>query len=296
MNNDLSHLAPGDTVMIVAPAGFLKPDAITFAIEVLRGWGLNVIVGDNVFKQHSVFAGTDMERASDLQKALDTPSVNAVICARGGYGSIRTLALIDWTLFLQSPKLICGFSDITTIHSRLSHANIPSLHSIMPINFTSASTEAHESLRRALFGEPLSYSIISESLNRPGYCTGTLTGGNLSILMSIKGTEYEPDYEGKVLFIEDVGETKYHIDRMMQNLKLTVLPKIAGLIVGQFTEMRDGRTAFGTESDEIIADACSGFSFPICFGFPAGHITDNRCLIMNTPLTMFVGSNTEIRF
>ncbi len=282
--------------MIIAPAGHLNRADIHQAIEMLTSWGLVVQLGRNMFKQYSVFAGTDAERAADLQKAINDHKVKAIICARGGYGSIRTLEYIDWTKFKRSPKLICGFSDITTIHSFLGEMEVPSLHSIMPINFPKASAEALSSFKNAIFGETLIYSMPDHYLNRSGDCNGLLTGGNLSILLSIKGTEFETDFEGKILFIEDVGETNYHLDRMMQNIKRTVFPKIAGLIVGQFSEMKDGKTSFGKPAEEIIAEACAPFNFPVCFGFPAGHVSDNRSLWMNTPMKLSVGSSAEIRF
>lgn len=294
--NITKPLSPGDTVAIVAPAGYLAEEDIQNATETLVRWGLRVQIGSNTFKRHSVFAGTDAERAADLQQALDSPSVRAIICARGGYGSVRTLQLIDWSAYRRSPKLICGFSDITAIHSFLGTMHIPSLHSIMPVNFPRASAEALESLKQALFGKTVAYKIDAHPLNKAGKAEGLLTGGNLSILLSIKGTKYEADYKGKILFIEDVGETNYHLDRMMQNIKLTVFPHIAGLVVGQFTEMKDGRTPFGMQAEEIIADACSGFGFPVCFGFPAGHVNDNRSLWMNAPAHLSAGRQAELSF
>lgn len=292
----IQPLVAGDTVAIVAPAGFLAEQDISIAIETITGWGLNPQLGSNIFGQHSVFAGTDRERAADLQHALDDPSVKAIFCARGGYGSIRTLAHIDWSAYKRSPKLICGFSDITAIHSYLGTMPIPSLHSIMPINFPRATPEALESFRKSIFGEPIEYCIAKHQLNKPGTGNGIFTGGNLSIIMSIKGTEYETDCAGKILFLEDVGETNYHLDRMMQNIKRTMFPHISGLVVGQFTEMKDGRTPFGMNAEEIIADACNGFAFPVCFGFPAGHVPDNRSLWMNAPASLHVGESVKLKF
>lgn len=292
----IQPLVAGDTVAIVAPAGFVAEQDVSLAFETLTNWGLKPQLGRNIFRQYSVFAGTDQERAADLQHALDDPAVKAIFCARGGYGSVRTLAFIDWSAYLHSPKLICGFSDITAIHSLLGTKQIPSLHSIMPINFPRATPEAIDSFRKAIFGEQIGYSIANHPFNMPGTANGIVTGGNLSILMSIKGTEYEADCVGKILFLEDVGETNYHLDRMMQNVKRTMFPHIAGLVVGQFTEMKDGRTPFGMNAEEIIADACRGFSFPVCFGFPAGHVPDNRSVWMNAPASLHVGKSVELRF
>lgn len=294
--NSITPLVAGDTVAIVAPAGLLFKQDVSSAIQILSNWGLRVVLGEHLFSQHSVFAGTDEERAADFQRALDDQTVKAIFCARGGYGSVRTLAHINWSDYMRSPKLICGFSDITAFHSFLGTKQVASLHSIMPLNYAKATAEALESFRCAIFGETLSYSIEKHPFNKPGSASGLFTGGNLSILMSIKGTVYEPECTGKILFIEDVGETHYHLDRMMQNIKRTMFPHISGLVVGQFTEMKDGKTAFGLNAEEIIADACEGFNFPVCFGFPAGHIADNRSIWMNATASLQVGNKTELTF
>lgn len=295
----LSKIEPvrkGDIIAIIAPAGKIDYAEIQIALKLFEEWGLKVWVGKNIKKRHSVFAGTDKERASDLQYALDSDTIKAIVCARGGYGTIRTLDYIDWTNFTKHPKMICGFSDITVIHSLLSNHSIPSLHSLMPINFKKAPSIAIEMFRKSIFGEDIRYEFENNALNRKGSAKGTLTGGNVSILLALRGTELEPNFEGKILFLEDVAETHYHLDRMMQNFKRSIFPHISGLIVGQFSEMKDGTTSFGKNAFEIVQEASDQFDFPVVFDFPGGHIPDNRSLWMNRECILEVSDKAKISY
>jgi len=291
MNSPDLSLKQGDKIAVIAPAGKIDISDITGAIATLKNWGLRVCMGKHISNTHSVFAGTDKERAEDLQSALDNDRIKAILCARGGYGTIRTLEHINWEKFLSKPKLISGFSDITVIHSFLSRHNIPSLHSLMLINYKKATQTALKNLNQSLFCPPTHYRLMPEALNRLGKAQGKLTGGNVTILLSIMGTCYEPDYSGKILFIEDLGECHYHLDRIFQNFKQTIFPKIAGLIVGQFSDMRDSWKSFGKTPYEIIDEATKLFSFPTIYNFPAGHVPDNRSLWMNK--TVYMDSNKE---
>lgn len=261
---------------------------ITVGIKTLKQWGLKIWLGKHIEKTDGVFAGTDIERAQDLQKALDDNAIKAIICARGGYGTIRTLEHINWDKFIEHPKLICGFSDITVIHSFLNQNNIPALHSLMQLNFPKATNEAISSFKKALFGEELSYKRPPHAHNRTGIAEGIMTGGNVSILLALRGTELETRYDNSILFLEDVAETHYHLDRMMQNFKRSIFPRINGLVVGQFSEMKDGKTSFGKDAFGIIAEACQGFDFPVFFDFPAGHVNDNQTIWLNRPTRISV--------
>lgn len=215
---------------------------------------------------------------------LDDKSIKAVLFAKGGYGTTRIIDDVDWRKFLKHPKWLCGFSDITVIHSHLSSVcDVPSVHSLMGSNFKTASSESIESLHKALCGEKLSYRFISHELNRKGIATGILCGGNLSILNSLNGTVSEIDTRDRILLIEDIDEHLYHLDRMMLNMKRAgKLDHLSGLIVGHFTEMKnkDENNPFGKSAYEIIAEHVAEFDYPVVFGFPSGHEPDNRTLIM----------------
>ena len=253
------------------------------AISTIRSWGLNVVTGPHLFGENNQYSGTDAERAEDLQKMLDDIEIKAIICARGGYGTVRIIDKLDFSIFEQHPKWIVGYSDVTVLHSHIqTQFGIETLHAIMPINFTEeGSQEAIESLRKGLFGEPLSYSVGPYSLNQQGNVSGILTGGNLSILYSLTGTGSDIQTEGKILFIEDLDEYLYHIDRMMMNLKRSgKLSGLKALVVGGMTKMNDNTIPFGRQAEEILSEYTREAGIPVCFNFPAGHFPDNRALIM----------------
>ncbi len=299
-----AFLQPGDTIAITAPARKISPEELQIAIEVFESWGLKVHLSPNLFATNNQFAGTDEQRISDLQGLLDDESVKAIISARGGYGTVRAIDKINFTKFSLSPKWIIGFSDITVLHSHIhKHFGIETVHSLMPINFDLTSDDSKrsiEELRKCLFGENLTYQITGHSLNRNGVSKGVLIGGNLSILYGLQGSSSDIDTNGKILFIEDIDEYLYHVDRMMVSLKRSgKLDNLAGLIVGGFTDMRDNVTPFGKTAEEIISEAVKEYKFPVIFGFPAGHqplnlplifgrevtieVSDESCLIINTP-------------
>src|SRR5512133_577261 len=269
------YLKKGDTVGIVAPAGALSENEITLAAELIRSWNLEIKYGKFVFRRHNSFAGTDKQRAGDLQEMMDDPSVKAIICARGGYGTVRIIGSLKFENFIKNPKWIVGYSDITVLHAALQQCHgVESIHGVMPrmVPPKTPDLASFESLRAMLYGEISEYRIQPYSLNREGKGKGVLTGGNLSVLYSIAGSVYEPDTEGKILFIEDLNEYLYHVDRMMMNLKIRgKLGKLKGLIVGDMLDMKGNPSGFNKSADRVILDAVKEYDFPVMFGFPAGH-------------------------
>jgi muramoyltetrapeptide carboxypeptidase len=287
------YLNKGDTVGIVAPARKIKNEDIAAFLKLLDSWGLKYVFGKNTFSEDNQYSGSDDKRAADFQDMLDDPKIRAIISARGGYGSLRTLRLLDFSKFEKDPKWIVGFSDITIFHSFINkYLNTESIHSLMPANFNPEVQETVDSantLKTALFGEKLAYTFTGSSLNRDGMAEAELTGGNLSVLYSLNGTGFFPDVRGKILFIEDIDEYLYHIDRMMLNLLMSgSLNKIKGLVVGGFTDIRDNTIPFGKKYDEIIAEAVRKFSFPVAFSFPAGHNSENKTLIFGRKMQLRV--------
>lgn len=291
-------LNKGDKVAIVSTARKITESELGYAVQTLNGWGLDVVIGEHLFNEDHQFSGTDEQRTMDFQKALDDDSIKAIICARGGYGTVRIIDRLDFSKFEQKPKWVVGYSDVTVLHSHIAQSlGIETIHGTMPINFESNSKEALESLRCALFGEQLFYEFGSHSFNRTGSCEGEIVGGNLSILYSLMGSPSDVDTTGKILFLEDLDEYLYHIDRMMINLKRSgKLSNLAGLIVGGMTEMNDNTVPFGKSAEEIIKEAVQYYNYPVCFGFPAGHISDNRALIMNKKANLVVGSSVRLSY
>ncbi|WDF68165.1 LD-carboxypeptidase [Sphingobacterium oryzagri] len=285
-------LKPGDKVAIVCPASYIKGN-IDIAVQVLDAWGLRVDVGETVGAQYHQFAGTDEQRIADLQRALDDDSIKAIFAARGGYGTVRIIDALNFEKFVQKPKWIIGFSDITVLHSHLHHhLRIASIHGQMPKSFDDSSKEALASLRSALFGEQMDFRYTQQHFpNRSGLGQGELIGGNLAILQSILSSVSDGSYDGKILFIEDVGESYYNIDRMLWMLKRAgKLAKLQGLIVGGFTALKDSDPAFGQRFEEIIMSSVNDYDFPVCFGYPAGHIDDNRSLLFGKSVVLHVNN------
>lgn len=288
------YLLPGDKVSILSPAGKISRQVVERGAELLRQQGFEVEIGGHVFDEEGVFAGSDKARTADMQKALNDKSIKAIFFSRGGYGSIRTLLNLNWSSFFKKPKWLVGFSDITVFHAFLSRHNIASVHGVMTSWFekdellTGSFTEMMEILK----GKQPQYTINPGELNRNGTVSGILTGGNLSIIQSLRGTLLDISPRGKILFIEDIDEHHYHIDRMMQNLRTgNVLEKISGLIVGYFTAITDGETPFDKTSAEIIREAVEPYRYPVCFGFPAGHELPNMPLILGSRILLNVSDN-----
>lgn len=294
------YLKRGDRVAILAPARSISFEEVHPSIKLFQRWGLEVILGSYVFNRENQFAGNDTQRRSDFQVMLDDASVRAIICARGGYGTVRIIDKIDFSRFIRNPKWIVGYSDISVLHSHIHrHFGIETLHATMPLKMTEGSfkSQSVESLRQALFGEELAYSFRPGPYDRTGAGEGILTGGNLSILYSLMGSHSQIDTKGKILFIEDVDEFLYHIDRMMMSLKRAgMLNGLRGLIVGSMQEMKDNAIPFGKTTREIIADAVKEFKYPVCYDFPAGHGPENLALILGRNIRLIVDEEVEVGF
>jgi len=296
------YLQKDDTVMILATAGIISDSTIVEnGIKLLKSWGLKVKLGKNLYKQNGHFAGTDEDRVEDFQEALDDKSIKAIWCARGGYGTVRIIDQLDFSNFEKNPKWIIGFSDVTVLHNVIHNLGRESLHALMPSTLKLGNEEqqaSQESFRKALFGEELAYEIESSQFNKKGRAKGQLTGGNLSILYSVLGSKTSLKTDGKILFIEDLGEYAYHVDRMMQNLKRNgYFENCYGLIIGGITKVRENDVAFGIPVEQIILDIVADYNFPVVFDFPAGHIRDNRALILGREILLKVRENkTVIKF
>lgn len=275
----IPYLKQGSKVAIAAPARCITPDEMSFAIQWLEGQGFVPVYDDRLFAVHHIFAGDDDFRATVFQEYLDNEEIEAIWLARGGYGGIRIIDKLDFTKFLQHPKWIAGFSDSTVIHGKLQRLGVPSLHSSMPFYFANKTEVAKQSLFNALTGKCLHYEFPANPLNRLGKMEGEIVGGNLSVLMGMNGSDIFPETDGKILFIEEVDEYIYHIDRMMHCLKRAgKLAHLKGLIVGGLTQIKDNTHPFGQTVEEVIAEAVSEYDYPVCFGFPAGHFDDNRAV------------------
>jgi len=287
-------LQKGDTIAILSTARKNIDDNLKPAIDLLHSWGLEVVIGKTIGLDNNQLAGTDAERAADFQQQLDNPNIKAIWCVRGGYGTVRMIDLLDFTKFKQSPKWIVGFSDVTVIHSYINNLNIATIHGAMPITVGKASVESIESLRKSLFGESLNYEIPFDAANRLGTAKGEIVGGNLSILYSLMGSNAQIDCKGKILFIEDLDEYLYHIDRMMMSLKRCgCFDGLNGLIVGTMTKMKDNDIPWGKNANQIIEDVTKGYSFPILYNFPAGHFRDNRALIFGKQVSLELNATTS---
>lgn len=287
-------LQKGDTIAIVSTARKNIDDNLKPAIDLLHSWGLEVLIGKTIGLNNNQLAGTDEERAADFQQQLDNPNIKAIWCVRGGYGTVRMIDLLDFTKFKQSPKWIVGFSDVTVIHSYINNLNIATIHGAMPITVGKASAESIESLRKSLFGESLNYEIPFSPANRLGNTKGEIVGGNLSILYSLMGSNAQIDCKGKILFIEDLDEYLYHIDRMMMSLKRCgCFEDLNGLIVGTMTKMKDNDIPWGKNANQIIEDITKDYSFPVLYNFPAGHFRDNRALIFGKQVSLEISKESS---
>jgi muramoyltetrapeptide carboxypeptidase len=274
-------LKPNDTIGITCPARKMTAEELAPAIALFESWGYQVKIGSTVGGECDQFSGTDEERAADMQQLLDDPTVKAIVSARGGYGNVRIVDKLDWTRFKQNPKWLVGYSDSTVLHAHLQKLGFASLHAPMPLGFKTNTPEALDSIRTALSGKALAYTVAPHEYNRMGIAEGELIGGNLSVLVSISGSASDIDTKGKILFLEDLDEYLYHIDRMMNQLDRSgKLEHLAGLVIGGMSDMRDNAIPFGKDAYQIVQERVSKYGYPVCYGFPAGHIDDNRTLIM----------------
>lgn len=292
-------LRPGDKIAIVSPARSITFEEVHPAIRFFQKHELEVVLGSYIFSRNHQFAGSDDQRVRDFQHMLDDTQIRAIICSRGGYGTLRIIDRLDFSGFYKNPKWIVGFSDATVLHSHISRQfGVETLHAAMPVNIKAGTPdESLHTLMNALFGKRIAYSYAKPPLSREGRTAGDLTGGNLSVLYSLLGSASDVDTAGKILFIEDVDEYLYHIDRMMVALKRAgKLDGLNGLIVGGMTRMNDNTIPFGKTANEIIADAVKEYNYPVCFDFPAGHIETNLALILGRKVSLSVGKEVELFF
>ncbi|MCJ8290584.1 MAG: LD-carboxypeptidase [Crocinitomicaceae bacterium] len=294
MNQVPASLQKGDLIAIVAPAKSIEREHVLFAKAFFEKEGFRVEISKNCLGEHHYFSGDEAQRLIDFQSALDNPEVKAIICARGGYGCVQLLDRIQWAAQLREPKWIVGFSDVTYLHQRMQRHEIASIHGTMPLNFQQNSEEALSTLIGCLMGKPSEISWKPNEYNRLGTATGTLVGGNLSILYALLGTDDQIDFENSILYIEDVGEPIYAIDRMFYAFsKAGIFDKIKGLIVGGMTNLSDTAVPFGKCYEEVILSHFDYRKIPIAFNLPAGHIDDNRALILNANVALTASQNTS---
>jgi len=287
-------LKPGDEVAIISPSFIIDEKILHDAVRFLEKWGLKVRVGKNVLKQDGPFAGSDNDRLSDLQEMTNDNRIKAVFCSRGGYGISKIIGRVDFSALKEAPKWYIGFSDITVLHIWLNEVcDMISVHGEMPLNFSNAerTRNTFKSLKQALFGilPPCEWE---GTFFKAADVTGELTGGNLSLIYSLLGTEAEPSTKGKILFIEEVGEYYYHIDRMMTSLKLAgKLEGLSALIVGGMNEIEEAKIPWGKSVTETITDIISEYNYPLLFDFPAGHVNDNRAFYIGKQAKIDVRGN-----
>jgi muramoyltetrapeptide carboxypeptidase len=286
------YLQKGDKVAILSPASYPSTENWKQGVEVLESWGLQVINSPHYLSRHFGLGGTDEERLSDLQQMVDDPSIKAIFPIRGGYGSSRLLDSLDFTGFQANPKWIIGFSDITALLCEVDRRGYASIHGPMPHNFCQKGGEsALQNLHTALFSGTVSINTISHPLNRAGESSAEMIGGNLSLLCHLVGTPTFASTEGKILFIEEVGERLYHVDRMLVQLKRAGLfQNLAGLLVGGFTDCNEASLTIGKSAYELVAEHTSTYSFPVAYNFPAGHIPNNQPLIFGVKSNLLVNS------
>jgi len=293
------YLQKGDTIAIVAPAGILKKREKTIqkAKSLAESWGLVVVLGANVFNQNNHFSGTDKERCKDFQNALDNKNIKAIWAARGGYGSVRILDALDFTKFKIHPKWIIGYSDITAFHNHIHNLGFETIHGMMPTSLEEKPEDiilTISSFRKSLFGEKLNYTIPSSKYNRMGVVNGQIIGGNLAILASMLGSKSQVNTAEKILFIEEIGEYKYSIDRMLQSLKRAgYFKKVNAVIIGNMSSIKKNSTKWGSSIEQLILDLVPE-NIPILFNFPAGHEADNRAIIFGRNIALKIGQKQSM--
>ena len=285
------NVQKGSKVGIVSTARAISLDELRPLLELLASWGLEAEIGATVGAVENQYAGSDALRTQDLQQMMDDSSIDAIWCARGGYGTVRIIDILDFGNFLQNPKWLIGYSDVTVLHAHLHNLGVETLHANMATEIADKSFRTRESVRQVLFGE--SYEMHFKPMDRfgrSGNATGQVVGGNLSLLYGLIGSPSALTTDGKILFIEDLDEMLYHIDRMMQNLKRNgLLSNLAALVIGGMSDMKDNTIPFGKTAEEIIWEAVREFDYPVVFGLPAGHIMDNQALIMGRSAQLQAG-------
>ena len=283
-------MVKGDSIAILSTARKITKKELQPLLSLIESWGLKWVLGDTIGASKHQYAGDDALRIRDFQQMLDHPEIKAIWCARGGYGTVRLIDFLDFENFRNNPKWIIGYSDVTVLHNHIFNFGVETLHANMAIDIDTKTLETRSTIYSALFDKKYSiYHNCKNYQNRPGESKGLLVGGNLSLLYSLIGSASKVNTTGKILFIEDLDEMLYHLDRMMQNLKRNgLLSGLAGLIVGGMNDMRDNTIPFGKSAEEIISETVAEYDYPVCYGFPAGHIEDNRALIMGREVELLV--------
>jgi muramoyltetrapeptide carboxypeptidase len=275
-----SKLTRGDKIGIISTARKISLEELSPAINTLESWGLEVVLAENLFEEDNQFAGAVKQRTTDLQSMINNDKIKAILCARGGYGTVQIIDNIDFTNLKKNPKWIVGYSDVTVLHSHLHNLGVASMHATMPKNFATNTKDALKSLKKSLFREETIVECDPHPFNKKGRIEAEIVGGNLSILYSLLGSDSDIDTDGKILFMEDLDEYLYHIDRMIMNLKRNgKFENLKALIVGGMSDMNDNDIPFGKTAEQIILEHTKDYDFPICFGFPAGHINDNSAIV-----------------
>jgi len=284
-------------IAILSPSGYINPDFVKSLSEYISAQGFEPVIYPSCFNKHFQFGGTDEERLTDLQNALNNQSIEAIFCSRGGYGAIRILDKLDFKEFEKNPKWIIGFSDITNFHLAVNRLGVMSIHSQMAKDVhLSPDADCVTGIFKILKGEFPGYTVESNILNRTGIAEAEVVGGNMSIINSLLATKFQINTEGKILFIEDLNEYLYHVDRMMISLKMSgKLDNLKGLIVGAYTDMKDNANPFGKTAHEIISEHVAEYNFPVCYDFPVGHIENNLPIVSGLKYTLTVNSE-ETRF
>ena len=294
-------LQKGDTIAIVSTARKLKKEELRPALKILESWGLKAVLGKTIGAEENQFAGNEELRAEDFQQMLDNPNIKAIWCARGGYGTVKMIDMLDFSAFQKNPKWIIGYSDVTVLHSHIHNLGIETLHAQMCLDIENKTEEARESIRKVLFEQEYSIAFNVNTYNKTfqqkhqlSSIQSKIVGGNLSVLYSLCGSSSAINTDGKILFIEDLDEYLYHIDRMMMNLKRNgVFKNLKALIVGGMTDVHDNRIPFGKTAEEIILDAVKDYNYPVFFNFPAGHIKDNQALIFGREVKL-ISENDQV--
>ena len=291
-------LQKGDHIQIVAPAKRIDASHVHQTKEILENEGFEISISEHCLGGHHYFSGTLEERLKDLQSALDNPEVDAILCARGGYGCVQLVDLIDWSAFNEKPKWIIGFSDVTVLHQHLQNKGIASIHGTMPLNFGTHAPESLSTLLNALHGTSYLIEAPFHDQNVLGEVEAHLIGGNLAIIASLIGTNDQPSFTDCILFVEEIGEPLYSVDRMFYSLKKAgILDQIKGLVVGGMTSMKDSEILYGSTLEEIILTHTKYLNIPVTFDFPAGHIDDNRALVFGATVKLSIHSHgTVLKF
>lgn len=289
-------LAPNDTVGIIAPSRLILPNQLESALEVFKSWGLDVRQGHSLYASHGYFAGSDTQRLADLQGFINDSSIKAIFCARGGYGMTRIIDQVDLNPLHENPKWIIGFSDITALHLKLSKNKLSSVHGLMPVQFEYFDAQGSiQSLKNLLFEGRGKVEAPPHEFNRPGQCQAEMIGGNLSLIADSLGTNTEIDPAGKVLFIEEIDEYLYKIDRMLVQLKRAgKFDRLAGVLIGDFSQMKDTQIPFGQSLEEIIINKFREYDYPVGFGFAIGHEIPNYSIPFTSPVQFEVGAEQSL--